>query len=272
MITVSDVSLSFGGQMLFKDVNLLFTAGNCYGVIGANGAGKSTFLKILCGALEPTTGTVTVQEGLRMSVLKQDHYAYDEYTVQETVIMGNPRLYEVMKQKDALYAKEDFTEEDGNLASELEGEFAELGGWEAESDASKLVQGLGLDESIMYAQMSSLAGNEKVKVLLAQALFGNPDILLLDEPFGALDVITRGDMQDWLQNMRSQLGKTTLLVTHDIDEAIYLSDRILVLNGRPASIREEITINERDRSRDWLYAQGDLRTRIHHLLSEEANA
>lgn len=168
MITVSDVSLSFGGQMLFKDVNLLFTAGNCYGVIGANGAGKSTFLKILCGALEPTTGTVTVQEGLRMSVLKQDHYAYDEYTVQDTVIMGNPRLYEVMKQKDALYAKEDFTEEDGNLASELEGEFAELGGWEAESDASKLVQGLGLDESIMYAQMSSLAGNEKVKVLLAQ--------------------------------------------------------------------------------------------------------
>ena len=133
MITVSDVSLSFGGQMLFKDVNLLFTAGNCYGVIGANGAGKSTFLKILCGALEPTTGTVTVQEGLRMSVLKQDHYAYDEYTVQDTVIMGNPRLYEVMKQKDALYAKEDFTEEDGNLASELEGEFAELGGWEAES-------------------------------------------------------------------------------------------------------------------------------------------
>ena len=198
MITVSDVSLSFGGQMLFKDVNLLFTAGNCYGVIGANGAGKSTFLKILCGALEPTTGTVTVQEGLRMSVLKQDHYAYDEYTVQETVIMGNPRLYEVMKQKDALYAKEDFTEEDGNLASELEGEFAELGGWEAESDASKLVQGLGLDESIMYAQMSSLAGNEKVKVLLAQALFGNPDIILMDEPTNHLDIDAVAWLEDFL--------------------------------------------------------------------------
>ena len=167
MITVSDVSLSFGGQTLFKDVNLLFTAGNCYGIIGANGAGKSTFLKILCGSLEPTTGSVTIKVGLRMSVLKQDHFAYDEYTVEETVIMGNPRLYEVMQQKDALYAKEDFTEEDGNLASELEAEFAELGGWEAQSDAAKLVQGLGLDESIMTSQMSSLAGNEKVKILLA---------------------------------------------------------------------------------------------------------
>ena len=211
MITVSDISLSFGGQMLFKDVNLLFTAGNCYGVIGANGAGKSTFLKILCGALEPTTGTVTVQEGLRMSVLKQDHYAYDEYTVQETVIMGNPRLYEVMKQKDALYAKEDFTEEDGNLASELEGEFAELGGWEAESDASKLVQGLGLDESIMYAQMSSLAGNEKVKVLLAQALFGNPDILLLDEPTNHLDL----PAIEWLEEFLINFDNTVIVVSHD---------------------------------------------------------
>lgn len=211
MITVSDVSLSFGGQMLFKDVNLLFTAGNCYGVIGANGAGKSTFLKILCGALEPTTGTVTVQEGLRMSVLKQDHYAYDEYTVQETVIMGNPRLYEVMKQKDALYAKEDFTEEDGNLASELEGEFAELGGWEAESDASKLVQGLGLDESIMYAQMSSLAGNEKVKVLLAQALFGNPDIILMDEPTNHLDI----DAVAWLEDFLAEYFGTVIVVSHD---------------------------------------------------------
>lgn len=211
MITVSDVSLSFGGQMLFKGVNLLFTAGNCYGVIGANGAGKSTFLKILCGALEPTTGTVTVQEGLRMSVLKQDHYAYDEYTVQETVIMGNPRLYEVMKQKDALYAKEDFTEEDGNLASELEGEFAELGGWEAESDASKLVQGLGLDESIMYAQMSSLAGNEKVKVLLAQALFGNPDIILMDEPTNHLDI----DAVAWLEDFLAEYFGTVIVVSHD---------------------------------------------------------
>ncbi len=211
MITVSDVSLSFGGQMLFKDVNLLFTAGNCYGVIGANGAGKSTFLKILCGELEPSTGSVSIQEGLRMSVLKQDHYAYDDYTVQETVIMGNPRLYEVMKLKDELYAKEDFTEEDGNLASELEAEFAELGGWEAESDASKLVQGLGLDEEIMYAQMSSLAGNEKVKVLLAQALFGNPDIILMDEPTNHLDI----DAVAWLEDFLAEYFGTVIVVSHD---------------------------------------------------------
>lgn len=211
MITVSDVSLSFGGQALFKDVNLLFTPGNCYGVIGANGAGKSTFLKILCGELEPTTGSVTVKEGLRMSVLKQDHFAYDEYTVQDTVIMGNMRLYEVMKQKDELYAKEDFTEEDGNLASELEAEFAELGGWEAESDASKLVQGLGLDEDIMYAQMSSLAGNEKVKVLLAQALFGNPDIILMDEPTNHLDI----DAVAWLEDFLAEYFGTVIVVSHD---------------------------------------------------------
>ena len=211
MITVSDVSLSFGGQTLFKDVNLLFTAGNCYGVIGANGAGKSTFLKILCGDLEPSTGSVSIQEGLRMSVLKQDHYAYDNFTVQETVIMGNPRLYEVMKQKDELYAKEDFTEEDGVLASELEGEFAELGGWEAESDASKLVQGLGLDESILYSEMSSLAGNEKVKVLLAQALFGNPDIILMDEPTNHLDI----DAVAWLEEFLAEYFGTVIVVSHD---------------------------------------------------------
>ena len=228
MITVSDVSLSFGGQMLFKDVNLLFTAGNCYGVIGANGAGKSTFLKILCGALEPTTGTVTVQEGLRMSVLKQDHYAYDEYTVQDTVIMGNPRLYEVMKQKDALYAKEDFTEEDGNLASELEGEFAELGGWEAESDASKLVQGLGLDESIMYAQMSSLAGNEKVKVLLAQALFGNPDIILMDEPSMGLSPLYVTEIFDIIRSV-NESGTTVLLVEQNAKKALSIANRAYVL-------------------------------------------
>ena len=239
MITVSDVSLSFGGQMLFKDVNLLFTAGNCYGVIGANGAGKSTFLKILCGALEPTTGTVTVQEGLRMSVLKQDHYAYDEYTVQDTVIMGNPRLYEVMKQKDALYAKEDFTEEDGNLASELEGEFAELGGWEAESDASKLVQGLGLDESIMYAQMSSLAGNEKVKVLLAQALFGNPDIILMDEPTNGLDIPSKSQFRKVVANNMSD-DRTMIISTHQVHDVESLLDHIMILDHSELLLNESV--------------------------------
>ena len=188
MITVSNVSMQFGGSTLFKNVDLKFTGGNCYGIIGANGAGKSTFLKILCGDLEPTTGEVSIQKGTRLSVLKQDHFAFEEFTVLDTVIMGNARLYEIMKQKDALYAKEDFSEEDGVLASELEAEFAELNGWEAESDASKLIQGLGLSEEILYSQMSTLDGNEKVKVLLAQALFGNPDIILLDEPTNHLDM------------------------------------------------------------------------------------
>lgn len=211
MITVSNVSLQFGGQTLFKDVNLLFTAGNCYGIIGANGAGKSTFLKILNGELEPTTGNVSIPENLRMSVLRQDHFAFDEYTVQDTVIMGNARLYEVMKEKDALYAKEDFSDEDGERASVLEGEFAELNGWEAESDASKLVQGLGLNEDIMFSQMSSLSGNEKVKVLLAQALFGNPDIILMDEPTNHLDI----DAVAWLEEFLAEYFGTVIVVSHD---------------------------------------------------------
>ncbi|HOF68259.1 MAG TPA: ATP-binding cassette domain-containing protein, partial [Ruminococcus sp.] len=181
MITVSNVSLQFGGSTLFKNVNLKFTNGNCYGVIGANGAGKSTFLKILCGELEPTTGEVSIPKELRLSVLKQDHFAYDEYNVLDTVTMGNARLYQIIQEKDALYAKEDFTEEDGIRASELEAEFAELNGWEVESDVSKLIQGLGLSEDILYSSMALLSGNEKVKILLAQALFGNPDIILLDE-------------------------------------------------------------------------------------------
>ena len=216
LLEMKNITKTFPGVKALDNVNLQVEEGEIHALVGENGAGKSTFLKILCGALEPTTGTVTVQEGLRMSVLKQDHYAYDEYTVQDTVIMGNPRLYEVMKQKDALYAKEDFTEEDGNLASELEGEFAELGGWEAESDASKLVQGLGLDESIMYAQMSSLAGNEKVKVLLAQALFGNPDILLLDEPTKAADAVYKQMFSALLKQLKAD-GKTIVIVSHDMD-------------------------------------------------------
>lgn len=211
LITVSDVAVSFGGQVLFKNVDLKFTAGNCYGVIGANGAGKSTFLKVLCGELEPTKGSVTKPENLRMSVLSQDHYAFDEYTVLDTVIMGNKRLYEIMKEKDALYAKEDFSDEDGERASALEAEFAELNGWEAESDASKLIQGLGLSEELLYQSMSGLSGNERVKVLLARCLFGNPDIILMDEPTNHLDV----DAVAWLEEFLADYFGTVIVVSHD---------------------------------------------------------
>ena len=211
MITVSNVSLQFGGDTLFKNVNLQFNAGNCYGVIGANGAGKSTFLKILCGVLPPTTGEVTIPKELRMSVLKQDHFAYDAYTVLDTVIMGNERLYAIMQEKDALYAKPDFSEEDGNHAAELEAEFAELNGWEAESDVSKLLQGLGLSEDLLYQTMGDLSGNEKVKILLAQALFGNPEIILMDEPTNHLDI----DAITWLEDFLSEYFGTVIVVSHD---------------------------------------------------------
>jgi len=211
MLTVNNLELSFDGTTLFSDVNLKFTSGNCYGIIGANGAGKSSFLKILSGVKEPTKGEVIIPNHVRMSVLKQDHYAYDAYTVMDTVIMGNARLYEIMKQKEALYAKEDFSEEDGILASELEGEFAELNGWEAESDAVKLLQGLGLESGIEYQQMDSLDGKQKVKVLLAQALFGNPQIILLDEPTNNLDIrsIT------WLEDFLLDYDGTVIVVSHD---------------------------------------------------------
>lgn len=211
MITVSDVTFNFGGQVLFKDVDLKFTPGNCYGIIGANGAGKSTFLKMICGELEPTKGTVTIPEKTRLSVLKQDHFAYDAYTVLDTIIMGNERLYQIMKEKDVLYEKEDFSEEDGIKASELEGEFAELNGWKAESDASKLVQGLGLNESVLYEPMSGLKESEKVKVLLAQALFGDPEIILLDEPTNGLDI----EAVAWLEDFLSDYFGTVLVVSHD---------------------------------------------------------
>ena len=211
MITVNNLSFHFGGQLLFKDVDLKFTPGNCYGIIGANGAGKSTFLRILCGELEPSKGEVFIPSTVRMSVLKQDHFAYEEYSVLDTVIMGNKHLYDIMKEKDALYAKEDFTDEDGLRASELEGEFAELNGWEAESDASKLIQGLGLSDEYLYMQMSSLKESEKVKVLLAQALFGNPDIILLDEPTNGLDI----NAVMWLEDFLSDYFGTVLVVSHD---------------------------------------------------------
>lgn len=211
MITVSDVSLSFDGSNLFSGVDLKFLPGNCYGIIGANGAGKSTFLRILCGELEPSSGEVIIPPTVRMSVLKQDHYAFDEYTALDTVIMGNKRLYDIMRQKDELYAKPDFSDEDGILAGELEAEFAELNGWEAESDASKLIQGLGLDESVLSNSMSALTGNEKVKVLLAQALFGNPDIILLDEPTNHLDIAAI----EWLEDFIMDYFGTVLVVSHD---------------------------------------------------------
>ena len=211
MITITDLSFQFGGQVLFKDVNLKFTQGNCYGVIGANGAGKSTFLKLLCGELEPTRGDISIPSTMRMSVLRQDHFAFDDYSVLDTVIYGNRKLYDIMKEKEALYAKEDFTEEDGIRASELEGDFAEMNGWESESDASKLIQGLGLDVNLLYSQMSTLTEGEKVKVLLAQALFGNPDIILLDEPTNGLDL----EAVMWLEDFLSDYFGTVLVVSHD---------------------------------------------------------
>ena len=211
MINVNNLAFQFGGQLLFKDVDLKFTPGNCYGIIGANGAGKSTFLRILCGELEPTRGEVFIPDTVRMSVLKQDHFAYDEYTVLDTVIMGNKHLYDIMKEKDAIYMKEDFNDEDGIRAAELEGEFAELGGWEAESEASKLIQGLGISDTELYSQMSTLKESDKVKVLLAQALFGNPDIILLDEPTNGLDI----DAVIWLEEFLSDYFGTVLVVSHD---------------------------------------------------------
>lgn len=211
MLQVNNVSLNFGGQSLFKNVNLIFQPGNCYGIIGANGAGKSTFLRILDGELEPATGEVTITPGMRMSVLKQDHYAYDDYTVLDTVIMGNKRLYDVRNEKDALYAKEDFSDEDGARAAELEGEFAELNGWEAESDVSRLIQGLGLSEDILNTAMANLEGRVKVKVLLAQCLFGNPDIILMDEPTNHLDI----DAVAWLEDFLLDYPGMVLVVSHD---------------------------------------------------------
>ena len=211
MITVNNLEMNFSGQQLFKDVNLKFTPGNCYGIIGANGAGKSTFLKILSGDLEPTKGEVSIDKNSRMSVLKQDHFAYDEYSVIDTIITGNAKMYSIMKEKDAIYAKEDFSDEDGMRAAELEAEFAEMNGYEAESDASKLIQGLGLSEDILYQQMSSLGGNEKVKVLLAQALFGHPDIILLDEPTNHLDL----QAIEWLEDFILDYDGTIIVVSHD---------------------------------------------------------
>ena len=211
MISTSNITLRVGKKALFEDVNVKFTEGNCYGLIGANGAGKSTFLKILSGQLEPTKGEVIITPGERLSFLQQDHFKYDEYLVLDTVIMGNQRLYEIMKEKEALYAKEDFTDEDGIKSSELEGEFATMNGWEAESDAATLLNGLGIDTELHYKYLKDLTGSEKVKVLLAQALFGNPDILLLDEPTNHLDL----DAIAWLEEFLINFDNTVIVVSHD---------------------------------------------------------
>ncbi|OGX78972.1 MULTISPECIES: ABC-F family ATP-binding cassette domain-containing protein [Exiguobacterium] len=211
MITVNNVSLQFGGRKLFEDVNIKFTPGNCYGLIGANGAGKSTFLKILAGEQETSTGDVSFSPGERLAVLKQDHYAYEDQAVLETVIKGHERLYQVMKEKDAIYMKEDFSDEDGMRAAELEGEFAEMNGWEAESEAATVLQGLGITDASHHKLMSELTGGEKVKVLLAQALFGKPDILLLDEPTNGLDI----KAIQWLEEFLINFENTVIVVSHD---------------------------------------------------------
>ena len=211
MISANNVTYRVGKKALFEEVNIKFTEGNCYGLIGANGAGKSTFLKILSGALETTNGEIVITPGQRLSVLEQDHFKYDAYTVLDVVIMGNQRLYDIMKEKDAIYAKEDFTEEDGIRASELEGEFAEMDGWEAESNAASLLNGLGIDTEYHYSLLADLDGNQKVKVLLAKALFGNPDILLLDEPTNHLDL----DAIAWLEEFLIDFENTVIVVSHD---------------------------------------------------------
>ena len=211
MIQASNVTLRIGKKALFEDVNIKFTEGNCYGLIGANGAGKSTFLKILSGQLETTNGEVIITPGQRLSVLEQDHFKYDSYPVMDVVIMGNARLYEIMKEKEAIYAKEDFTDEDGIRASELEGEFAEMDGWDADTNAAMLLNGLGIGSELHYTMMSDLGGNDKVKVLLAKALFGNPDILLLDEPTNHLDL----DAIAWLEEFLIEFENTVIVVSHD---------------------------------------------------------
>ena len=211
MISANNVTLRIGKKALFEDVNIKFTEGNCYGLIGANGAGKSTFLKILSGQLEPTNGDISITAGQRLSFLQQDHFKYDAYTVLDTVIMGNKRLYEIMKEKDAIYMKEDFTDEDGIRASELEAEFADMDGWNAESDAATMLNGLGIDTEFHYSTMGDLPGPLKVKVLLAQALFGNPDILLLDEPTNNLDL----DAIAWLEEFLINFENTVIVVSHD---------------------------------------------------------
>ena len=244
MISANNITLRVGKKALFEDVNIKFTEGNCYGLIGANGAGKSTFLKILSGQLEPTKGEVVITPGERLSFLQQDHFKYDEYTVLDTVIMGNARLYEIMKEKEVIYAKEDFTDEDGIRASELEAEFATMNGWEAESDAASLLNGLGIETDLHYKYLKELTGPEKVKVLLAQALFGNPDILLLDEPLTSLDVVVAEEMKQLLRSMKKD--RVTIFSTHIMDLALDLCDVIVLLSHGELEIVEKSNLDSRE--------------------------
>ena len=211
MLSSNGVTIRFGKRVLFEDVNIKFTKGNCYGIIGANGAGKSTFLKVLSGEIEPSKGEVILDKGERLSILKQDHFAYEDYTVIDTVMLGNPELYNIMKEKDKIYSKPDFSEEDGIIAAKLEERFAELDGWNAESDAAKLLNDLGIDSFVHYKYMKEIEAKDKVKVLLAQSLFGNPDVLLLDEPTNDLDM----KAINWLQDFLIDFDNTVIVVSHD---------------------------------------------------------
>ena len=245
MLQVKDVTLRFGKRTLFEDVNLKFTNGNCYGIIGANGAGKSTFLKLLSGELETTAGEIILSKGERIATLKQDHFAYDDYTVMDTVIMGNARLYEIMKEKEELYSHTDFTEEDGLRLGELEGEFAELNGWEAESEASTLLSNLGLDLLKHSVLMSELPEKDKVKVLLAQALFGNPDILLLDEPTNGLDIPSKSQFRKLLASYATD-ERTIVISTHQVRDLESLLDHLIVMDGKKLLLNESVArITER---------------------------
>ena len=253
MIAANNVTLRLGKKALFEDVNIKFTEGNCYGLIGANGAGKSTFLKILSGQLETTNGNITITPGQRLSFLQQDHFKYDAFPVLDTVIMGNQRLYDIMKEKEAIYAKEDFTDEDGIRASELEGEFAEMNGWEAESDAATLLNGLGIPVEMHYEMMKNLNGPEKVKVLLAQALFGNPDILLLDEPCSALDMKNTIAIEETLMELKGQY--TFVIVTHNLGQAKRIADQIIFMDGGVIAVQgtpEEVFSSEHARMKEFL--------------------
>ena len=230
MLNVNGVAINFDGQNLFSNVNLQFLPGNCYGIIGANGAGKSTFIKILSGELEPTSGSVVLDPKRRMSVLKQNQSLFDDYTVLDTVIIGNQRLYDCGKEKDAIYEKEDFTDEDGIRAAELEEEFAELGGWEAESDAGRILQGLGVDVSLHQSLMRDVDPRLKVKVLLAQALFGHPDVILLDEPTAFLDMPNRYELCTLLRRLAHDEGKCIFFSTHELDIALTLCDAVALID------------------------------------------
>ena len=235
MITVSDVSLKFSERPLFKDVNLKFTPGNCYGIIGANGAGKSTFLKILSGEIEHDSGQISITPGERMAVLKQDHFAYDAYSVMDTVMMGHPELYKRYKDRELIYAKEDFSEEDGIKASELEGKFSELGGWEAENQIEQMLSGLGLEEEYHGRMMSELDESQKVRVLLAQAIFGQPEILLLDEPTASLDFKATLKIEELLIGLRESYS--IIAVSHSLTQTFRIANQIIVLkDGKVTSV------------------------------------